>query len=772
MGKGKNNSLLRTVKISYNPYLFKTFIEINGFNVDDFKQLEKYKNGAFDYIVEDIVADLFDIINDDFIVNFHGRNSEYLDLFEQINKYNSLNNRGILIEHEYSLDDSNSIDDLKQLFKEIQNGPFEDLKTTNIVEAFKSATEKNDFEIGVVATMKAGKSTFLNSLLGEKLLPSKTEACTAKIFKIKDINDRVGFSAKELDASGNLVNEIYNVSFDELSKMNENKDSSLILLEGDIPGINSKYKNLILFDTPGPNNARDASHKAKTHDFINNESNGLVLFVRNTGNLSTNDDQELISFIADAMHKKGKKSKERFIFILNKVDEIDNKANKDENLGTVIANCKKDIEKFGIINPSIFPVSSYAALLSRIKSNRFSMTEKEEADFIAKSFYFKKGFGQQIIDETPIVKSIKSAIQKKYDEAKLNHHEENTLLYSSGIPFIEEYVNAFLEKYSKPLLIRDALNTFQKDVINKNVMSKVINDIKDTKGKADSLIKEINIIIKNIESGEKATEIKNDIKKLDFDHSAEESLNKIKVEFEEEIDSLNTILNIQGELTPKEATKTIEDFKNKFNRILHKLQKRNYEFLEIHIYNKAKELYNYYVQYAKSLIESDIKLDIGNADLQKLLGLQIKSASEFNDSIRFYDKPEIKIKRHERSNWNPKKWLSFLDEDLKYYYEEYTVTKKLADISEVKRLAQKVAQPIRVSIGKMKEFADSEINRIKKDFLSEIKTLEKNLLEQTNTLKNILQNKKQLEQTIIEFEKNREWLTNIMNKMDKFIEVY
>ena len=38
----------------------------------------------------------------------------------------------------------------------------------------------------VMATMSSGKSTLINALLGEELLPSKNEACTAKIYSIID----------------------------------------------------------------------------------------------------------------------------------------------------------------------------------------------------------------------------------------------------------------------------------------------------------------------------------------------------------------------------------------------------------------------------------------------------------------------------------------------------------------------------------------------------------------------------------------------------------
>lgn len=38
----------------------------------------------------------------------------------------------------------------------------------------------------VMATMSSGKSTLINALLGQQILPSRNEACTAKMYSILD----------------------------------------------------------------------------------------------------------------------------------------------------------------------------------------------------------------------------------------------------------------------------------------------------------------------------------------------------------------------------------------------------------------------------------------------------------------------------------------------------------------------------------------------------------------------------------------------------------
>ena len=72
---------------------------------------------------------------------------------------------------------------IDDVFKAIQEGPFDELRDVEILSAFKHARSK-DFEVCVVATMSAGKSTLINSMLGTKLMPSKQEACTAIILSL------------------------------------------------------------------------------------------------------------------------------------------------------------------------------------------------------------------------------------------------------------------------------------------------------------------------------------------------------------------------------------------------------------------------------------------------------------------------------------------------------------------------------------------------------------------------------------------------------------
>ena len=67
---------------------------------------------------------------------------------------------------------------------EIQAGPFEELKQPNLIRAFNLAKGK-EFEVNVVATMSAGKSTLINALTRSRTDAGKTGSLHCDNYKDK-----------------------------------------------------------------------------------------------------------------------------------------------------------------------------------------------------------------------------------------------------------------------------------------------------------------------------------------------------------------------------------------------------------------------------------------------------------------------------------------------------------------------------------------------------------------------------------------------------------
>ena len=132
---------------------------------------------------------------------------------------------------------------IDDVFKEIIKGPFDELRSEDIKKSF-SLAKSEDFEVCVVATMSAGKSTLINSMLGTKLMPSKQEACTAIITRIKD-TDSQEWQAEVYDKEEHLIESHGSLTLETMNRLNSDENVSTIKVNGDIPFVQSDDVSLM-----------------------------------------------------------------------------------------------------------------------------------------------------------------------------------------------------------------------------------------------------------------------------------------------------------------------------------------------------------------------------------------------------------------------------------------------------------------------------------------------------------------------------------------------
>ncbi len=222
---------MKEVFIKYNPYKLETEVKIDGNIVKENSALNIGGERLQEWL-ENLPQILVDECNSkEFKVIFHGTILDYEDL---LSVAKDAKQHGIIIECEHI--PAKEVGDKEQaidmLFTEIQNGPFDELRQTDVVRAFELA-KSSDFEVNVVATMSAGKSTLINALLRQKLMPAKQEACTATITKIKDSLSDV-FRATVYDKNGELIESHAELSLEVMNELNCNPSVSMIKVEGNI----------------------------------------------------------------------------------------------------------------------------------------------------------------------------------------------------------------------------------------------------------------------------------------------------------------------------------------------------------------------------------------------------------------------------------------------------------------------------------------------------------------------------------------------------------
>ena len=772
---------MKTIYIKYNPYKVETEIRIDDELVKENSQLNVEGKRLQEW-VEDLPRILVEECNDDgYKIIFYGTALDFDDVQAVIEEAKVKEEfEDIVFEYEYQK--GQEVEDkelkIKKIFEEIQQGPFEELKGEDIKKAFEQA-QNQDFLVNVVATMSAGKSTLINALLGKKLMPSSQEACTATISEIQD-NDREIFEAQAFDKNGNLYATSNDLDLDTMKEWNSNEKISKIEIEGDIPFVKADDTRLILMDTPGPNNSRDEAHKETTMRALSESSKTLVLYILNATQLGTNDDNNLLNMIAESMKVGGKQSKDRFIFVVNKLDTFDP---EEDDVKSALDSVRNYLEGKGIENPNVYPASAKVALDIRtvLKDKRIDKVSKNSL----KSKENKKvSTIEAMKDEEDlhleqytlhISNSLREKIENRLDNAQYVYENEDESeglkqlgLIHSGIIPIEEAIRIYTEKYSKTLKIKNIVDTFQKKLESQAYFTKLAEEIAQNKEKCNEILNKINIIKKNLSDGDNVKEFKNKIDKISYDKELKEATLSVLYDVQDKMqDYLRTA---KGNIDKKEAYdyyKVLKVFAEKMQLEM----KLNLEgLLNQYINKSANAILDEYKQRLNTLT-SEIGVDNIIIDINPFAMIEgeIPSLEKLNlkEKIR---KEKIDEKEHGNKNkrwWKP--WTWFDDE---YYVEDI-----YKDVPYYDKLdfAAKFFAPFRKNlISNQQEalnYAKKSSNNVKNAYKEVFNELDCIIKEKMRQLEICTKQQNNTEEIIGKLKRKNEWLKNISEKVNKILEV-
>lgn len=186
-------------------------------------------------------------------MHFYGTELDFDDVREAFRIAQKNNEVGDIT---FNFTSGKSTDDVQnhvvETFNAIQaeDSPIPEFKSEKLRSEFESI-KNSYFPINVIATMSAGKSTLINSMLARRLMPVKSQACTAKVTEIYD-NDMDIFTAKAYADDGTPLDSSDNADYDFMNKLNDRDDVSRIEVMGDIPFINANDTALELLTLLAP----------------------------------------------------------------------------------------------------------------------------------------------------------------------------------------------------------------------------------------------------------------------------------------------------------------------------------------------------------------------------------------------------------------------------------------------------------------------------------------------------------------------------------------
>lgn len=222
--------------------------------------------------------------------------------------------------------------------------------------------KEQPFVIAFTANMSSGKSTLVNALVGKEVCKSQNLACTAKIHKIysKPFDD--GFISED-DGFLSLDASHYELMTDD---PNNNYDYLNVFSYFDFCFENSL--KFCFVDTPGVNSSVNELHKKISNEYLSSEQFDILIYVVNSECVGTDDEFAYMKSLASKFPDK------LFIFVINKLDSF----GVEDNIQKTVSGVINDIEKCGITNYYVCPVSAWSALVA--KKTKYE-TEKDSADF-------------------------------------------------------------------------------------------------------------------------------------------------------------------------------------------------------------------------------------------------------------------------------------------------------------------------------------------------------------------------------------------------------
>ncbi|MCC8051415.1 MAG: dynamin family protein [Clostridiales bacterium] len=616
------------VYVKYNPYKLETEIRINGNAIAPDSDLFKLVQGKR---LQEWVAEFPKMLVDEqrtmnFEVRFYGLALDWDD-FE--NAFLTAKENKIVAElkmefQESSKDESDVNGKIKHLFQELQEGPVEDFRDPKLIKKFKEI-DNAIFPINVIATMSSGKSTLINALLQCKLMPSKNEACTATITEILD-TDADNFSAVVYDAKEIQLEEVPVLNYDTMCRLNDDESVSRIAAEGNIPFLDATTNALMLVDTPGPNNSQNQAHKNTTYRAINNNSDNLILYVLNATQLKTNDDADLLRYVAAQIKKGGRLMHDRFLFVINKMDGYDP---EEEDIGEAIKAAKEYLESepFEIENPQIYPCSAYAALnirtlLAGVDIDSLTRTEQKKLPSAARDTLpmidkFNDYESMHLEKYTTLSPSAQRELEFRLKQAENESDTKEQALIHSGIYSIEAAISAYVKKYAKTKKVRDLAESFSGLIEDNKILTGAKMRIREDEEAAKQLTIRKQNMEKKLENGENARKYQQNVDALDPMTPIRNTANELRLQAEQES---SQIFDYYGDvIRDKElAKRMIRQFSDVSSNALAKMTVELESTIDKELVEAGKNLLQQYqAELAKmdEEIMGDKSLDFGSVDL-------------------------------------------------------------------------------------------------------------------------------------------------------------
>lgn len=329
---------------------------------------------------------------------------------------------------------------------------------------WKKDDSKTECPIVIAGETSSGKSSIINLIVGEKILPTGITASTSRVCRIR-YSEQMMISTCNKDET-----ELKSMAFTDRNKMVETlsdlaqtTDSKISYVDIYFP-VSMLQGNVIIVDTPGTGDFGQEEVAKKMRSYLPNAlAFVFVVNVSNAGGLQDDRLLRTLSYVRDSMNQMVSFCPEDVIFLLNKWDTLSDEDEKD--IEEYLKKSKQILHRYWeeLDESCVFKVSATKALKKEPEYTRlFDSFVKVLKDVITKSekkrVGLHLGFIRNFLDECDRVLSTKLlCVEQKKEENKnkldqasrdLNNLEN---IRKREYQYMTENIDIFLDEAAKKL---------------------------------------------------------------------------------------------------------------------------------------------------------------------------------------------------------------------------------------------------------------------------------------------------------------------------------
>ena len=304
----------------------------------------------------------------------------------------------------------------------------------------------------ILGNMSAGKSTLVNALLGNALMPTANEATTAKVFCL---HSNEAFSDKNITVESEDYSLSGVASREAIQALNQQHSCNFITCKCKFPVLQHYGKSVYVYDTPGPNTATQLEHATIVKKIVEASVFTHIVCLLDATKLRTEEESSLLKHFA---HRALQQHADiPCIFVVNKVDEIDE--SRETPIAETIASTREFLAQEGFAFPTVLPMMAKAAQIFRCQLRNKALTQKErrQAVFFKQLLEDRKGV---LFHAASLAESHKEAIGK----IMTCYAKTPSVLTSPYYPFwgpLLEQIAAFLQTETQRLISETGIRTLE-----------------------------------------------------------------------------------------------------------------------------------------------------------------------------------------------------------------------------------------------------------------------------------------------------------------------